>query len=105
MVDITGLDKVDVLRALYDATGPLGMGILHDKPDGLTVEDAQATITEAGERGYFDYVHGRPIKCDLSGTEFDPGMFDRDAGEGAAERAIAELRERSGAAQARPATA
>lgn len=43
-------------------------------------------------RMYFDYVAGRVIKCDLIGDSFDPRLFDRDNGEGAAAAAIRNLR-------------
>jgi hypothetical protein len=41
---------------------------------------------------YFDYLHGRVIKTNFSGDSFHPGLFDRDNGRGAAERAVAKLR-------------
>jgi hypothetical protein len=38
-VSIAGLDKAAVLKALHDASQPLGLGILHYKVEGLTVEE------------------------------------------------------------------
>ena len=53
------------------------------------------TITEAAdllERDtYFDYLKGRVMKVDLSGNELDPYLYDRDNGEGAAERVVSGL--------------
>lgn len=92
-VDITGLDKADVLAALYNASRPLGMGFLHYTPGGMPHEQAVALIGEREPYGsYFDYVQGRVIKVNLSGDSFDPWLYDRDNGYGAAERAIASVR-------------
>lgn len=106
-INIAGLDKAAILAALHNGTRALGMGRLHDIGRDLTVEEAR-TIMGIGDDStqmfgdmgrkrelYFDYVQGRPIKVDLSGDEFDPWLYDRDAGQGAAARAIAKLRETS----------
>ena len=42
---------------------------------------------------YFDYLYGRIMKVDLSRDYFDPRLYDRDNGPGAAERAIQRLKE------------
>ncbi len=100
-VSIKGLDKADVLCALVNAAKPLGMGFLQDNGKPMTKEEAQEWIDKG--RGHdmglvsrtalsFDYVKGRPIKSNISGDEFDPWGYDRDQGEGAAEKAIASLR-------------
>ena len=108
MINISGLDKAEVLQALYGATRPLTMGIFYDKPDMLSDDQAAELIRlgQAGDLGrrpmYFDYVGGRPIKSDLSGDEFDPRLFDRDAGQGAAARAIEELRAKTNKAEVQP---
>ena len=41
---------------------------------------------------YFDYVQGRVMKVDLSGDSFNPWLYDRDNGEGAAKRIVDTLR-------------
>lgn len=56
----------------------------------MTVEDAQK-ILEGGQTD-FDYLQGRVMKVDLSEDTLDPWLYDRDNGQGAAERAIAEVR-------------
>lgn len=60
-------------------------------------EEFKTEIDEFCDSGkarlYFDYVDGHVIKCDLSGDEFNPALFDRDCGEGAAAKAIENLRE------------
>jgi len=103
MVDIKGLDKAEVLAALHAATHAQGMSFVHDK-GALSVEECREIIDAAGtERGenfttndrlYFDYLRGRVMKVDIGGDEFDPRLFDRDNFTGAAECAIAGLREK-----------
>lgn len=93
MVNITGLDKVVVLAALHNETSALGMGRMHDVGRDMNIDEARSIIdrnvNHNGDRDlYFDYVAGRPLKVDLTGDEFDPRLYDRDAGPGAAQRAI-----------------
>lgn len=99
MVSIEGLDKAEVLLALYNASHIQGMGFLA-AVDHYGIEDARKDIedmnTTFNGRLYFDYLHGRVIKTDISGDEFDPYLFDRDNGEGSAEKAIETLRNNGG---------
>ncbi len=88
-VSIRGLNKADVLRALYDNARPLGMGFLHFTPEPMSREEAEKLTS--GGRLYFDYVKGRVVKCDLSGDEMQTGIYDRDNGPGAAESAVAKV--------------
>jgi hypothetical protein len=88
-IDISDLNKADVLAALYDASRPLGMGMLSYDPRPMTREQAEGLL----ERNtYFDYLQGRVMKVDLKGDSFDPWLYDRDNGEGAAKKAIDGLR-------------
>ena len=90
IIDIEGLDKAEVLHALYHRSHVQGMGILQAIPV-YTVEDARRDLDE--QPGYyFDYLHGRVLKVDLSGDSFDSWLYDRDCGKGAAEEAISKLR-------------
>lgn len=91
-VSIVGLDRADVLAALYNASKPQGMGFLHYEPVPMGREEAEALLKE---QTHFDYLKGRVMKLDLSckiGDAFDAWGYDRDNGNGAAERAIASLR-------------
>lgn len=91
MVDISGLDKAAVLKTLHDNTRPLGLGRLHAR--NVTIEDARADIADFGKRRLsFEYYNGRPLKVDISGDSFNELFYDRDAGPGAAQRAIDSLR-------------
>ena len=100
-IDLKGLDKAAVLAALYNAAKPQGLGFLHFDPAPMTVPEAsilladrQAKLKEFNSTGgnldeiYFDYLKGRVMKVDLSGDELIFWLYDRDNGEGAAQRAI-----------------
>lgn len=88
-VSIVGLDKVDVLIALYNNSRPQGMGFLHYDPKPMTRDEAEKLLQRST---YFDYLNGRVMKVNLEGDDFDPWLYDRDNGEGSAQRAINELR-------------
>lgn len=90
MVDIKGLDKAKVLKALYDHSHVQGSGFLQAVPDGVVTVDHCAGLLE--NQTYFDYMHGRVLKVDLSGDAFDERLYDRDCGEGAAQRAVDSVR-------------
>ena len=90
MIDIKGLSKGAALAALYKHSKPQGLGLLHAMPGTISEEAATCYLTMCGY--YVDYLNGRVIKTDFSGDEIDPFLYDRDLGEGAAARAINELR-------------
>lgn len=101
LINYDGIDEVDLIHALYHGTRALGMGRLHDRGN-LDVSEVRlrlgAHIDEqraAGELLFLDYFHGRPLKLalDLKTKTFNPGLYDRDAGQGAAEKVVAKLRE------------
>lgn len=81
MIDISGIDKAELLCALHAGSRPLGMGWLHEKGE-LTIEEARQMIADAGNYLYFDYVTGRVMKVDLSGDTMSGRMYDRDNGQG-----------------------
>ena len=85
-----GLDRYEVLCALYNNSHPLGLGILNYTPGNLTVDEAKTLLTQS--MGYADYVKGRVIKVKLpeGSVSFSPRLYDRDNGEGAALRAVTE---------------
>lgn len=82
-----GLDRYEVLCALYNCSHPLGMGFLHFTPGPLTLEEAHEHLDGYD---YADYVKGRVIKTKLpqDAESFDPRLYDRDNGEGAALEAL-----------------
>ena len=87
MVNIKGLDKAKVLKALYDNSKIKGMGFLQAVPEGtVTVEHCRELLKK---HTYFDYLYGKVMKVDLSNDdEFREYLYDRDNGDGAAQRAI-----------------
>lgn len=87
-IDLKGLNKAEVLAALYNASKPQGMGFMHYTPEPMTTEQA-ADLLE--RQTYFDYLSGRVMKVDLAGDVLDPWGYDRDNGNGAAARALASL--------------
>lgn len=90
MINIKGLNKAEVLKALYDRSHVQGMGFLQAVPNGfVTVEHCEELLRETT---YFDYLYGKVLKVDLSGDKFDERLYDRDCGIGAARRAINSLR-------------
>lgn len=90
MVDIKGLDKAEVILALWNRSHEQGMSFLGVNTTHPTIEDAREWV-ERNPSLYFDYLNGRVIKCDISGDEFDPRLYNRDCGACAAEAAIAEI--------------
>ena len=90
-IDITNIPKNRVLAALFNASKQQGLGCFD--PTGsklMSADDAQAFIDEGAT--YFDYLHGRVMKVDLSSDELDPWSYDRDNGPGAARQAIESIR-------------
>lgn len=86
MINIKGMNKAAVLKALYDHSHCQGLGFLQAVPEGIvTVEHCEELLKSYG---YIDYMYGRVMKVDLSGDEFDERLYDRDCGEGAAMAAV-----------------
>lgn len=106
IVDISGLNKAEVLKTLWDNSKSLGMSVLgmsHEfrmwyqlemiaggKGDKIPLEFAEKGI-QSNPTLHFDYFEGRVIKCDISGDTFDSTLYDRDNGEGSAQAAIDKL--------------
>ena len=44
------------------------------------------------KKGYIDRFNGRVFKSDISGPIFETGLYNRDNGNGAAERIVKEIR-------------
>jgi hypothetical protein len=88
MINIAGMNKAEVLMKLFNRSKQQGLGFLDTRgAKNMSLDDAKACISET-PRLYFDYLFGRVLKVDLSKDSFDPWLYDRDNGEGAAERAI-----------------
>jgi hypothetical protein len=97
-IDISGLDKAELLAALYNRAAPQGLGFLHYNPEPMTAEQAQQEIDrrEGAWKFDFDYLNGRSMKVDITGDTIcdnDARLFDRDNGTGACEGAVRSVRE------------
>lgn len=104
-VDITALDKAELLAALVNATdigGPLAQAFkeVPELVTPMTHELAAAIIQNrlgAGTGKPFDFVgvHGRPLLCDITGPRIsarDVARYDGHAGAGTMARVVDELR-------------
>lgn len=76
-ISLVGLNKADVLAALYNASKPQGAGFIHYDPTPMTRKEAEQLLAQGT---YFDYLKGRVMKVDLSKDELNPWGFDRDNG-------------------------
>lgn len=87
IVQFDVLTREQVLCALYNASKPQGLGILHYDPKTLTIDEAKEVLSKSE---YVDYLKGRIIKVNLpkDAKEFDCRLYDRDCGPGAAKAAI-----------------
>jgi hypothetical protein len=91
-MDIAGLRPASVLSALYNAARPVGMGFLQATNAAMNEKEAEELLA-ASESGWFDYVHGRPLKIRIAeGVLYRYDLYDRDQGRGAAARVISELK-------------
>ena len=78
-MNIKGKNKAKILAALYNNTPHLGSGHMSES-------DARELL-DSGQT-YFDYLHGRVMKIDLSGDELKVNRYDRDNGDGECERVV-----------------
>jgi len=88
MIDISKMNKAEVLAKLFNSSKQQGMGFMDSSgAGGMSQSEAEVIIN--GGQTYFDYLKGRVMKIDLSGDGLDPFLYDRDNGEGAAAAALA----------------
>lgn len=87
-MDIRGLDKARVLKALYNASKLIApMAMLTGQTRGnLTTEEARKVLAEHAP--YYDYLYGRVLKVYLDENDLNLLLYDRDNGQGAGEFAI-----------------
>jgi len=84
-IDISKMNKAEILSKLYNSSKPMGLGFLHFTPEDMTKEEAENLLKETQ---WFDYLKGRVMKIDLNGDDLRVDGYDRDNGEGAAARAL-----------------
>lgn len=93
MICIKGLPKDMLLMTLFNHSHQQGMGCL-DPLGGhpMTIATAASDVAKSSPHLYFDYVHGRVLKVDLSGDYLDDRLYDRDNYQGATRDAILDRR-------------
>ena len=58
-INISGLEKAVVVKALYDNSIPFRMGIIQHVPGRMSAEEASFWA----QREFLDYIHGRYMKA------------------------------------------
>lgn len=89
MIDISKLDKAEVLITLYNNSKQQGMGFLN--PNGRNLLSKEEATELLKTQTYFDYLNGRVMKIDLSQDKLNEWLYDRDNGSGAAFKALEKL--------------
>lgn len=90
-INIEGLDKATIVAAMYNNSKPQGMGFLQADPANMTAEEAKDYLTPDGKI-QIDYLKGRVLKLYEMKEGLRVDLYDRDLGQGAAERVISKLR-------------
>ncbi len=61
MIDITGVNMIELVKKVYDLSRPQGLGFMHFNPEPMTDEQARDYINDDGTVN-MDYVSGRACK-------------------------------------------
>lgn len=90
-VNTDGLSRGEVLAALFNEAKPQGLGMLHFCPRKMNPDEGEHMFLQGD---YFDYLEGRVIKTEIKRGQdwIDATLYDRDNGDGAAQRAVENLR-------------
>lgn len=88
VIDISGLDKADVLMALYNNSHFVIHNEEYESKD-MTREEAKKILSEST---WVDYIKNRPIKVHFDEDYIFGNLYDRTNGQGACRKAIDELR-------------
>lgn len=93
-VDISGINKEELLQALWTRSKPA----TYFSHSGSTPPTFNFSVAkqELSNDGYADYICGRAIKTNIYLEEtVDPYMYDRDAGTGAFQEVVNQIREKN----------
>lgn len=90
-IDISSMNKAEVLMKLFNASKVQGLGFLQGSGNEVMTKEEATDILNQTPSAYFDYLKGRIMKIDLSGDTMRTEMYNRDNGQGAAERALINL--------------
>ena len=91
-MNIAGLNKAEVLIALYNRAKVQGMGFLSNNSNFVMNIEAAEKLLE--NKKYIDYLNGTVLKINLTGDELDTWLYNRDNGPNAAEDALKPLIEK-----------
>jgi len=83
-VDISGVDKVVLLRELWNNSKPAAFFTMN----GIPPPPFNETNAKFFVDKYIDYYDGRLIKTDISGDTANPSMYDRDNGSGSFQKSV-----------------
>ena len=89
-VDISGLNKVDLLEALWNNAQSAiyyqryEFGIGNDRPPSFSRDGEEISDVKK----YIDYFDGRCIRTDISGDSANPSGYDKEWGQGAFRRVV-----------------
>lgn len=73
LVDIRGVDKVELLRALWMSKTPAAYLVLN----GMEIPEFDNSKADIAVKAHIDYFCGRCIKADISGDFVDAHMYDK----------------------------
>jgi len=95
--DITGLDKILVLRALWQNSKYAAM--IEQSNSNMPLSSIFSELLDEDiqdqlifNNGYINYLNTCPIQADFSGTSFDTDTYNNVHGQGRAEEIIKSLR-------------
>ena len=93
-VDISGIPKLHLLRALWETqTSYRQLLYLEEPEEKEEVFDISSGESIVEKAGYIDYFDGRAIKCDFSAHFVDSSDYNAHVGiKGAFERVVCELK-------------
>jgi hypothetical protein len=85
-VDITGIDRWTLLRAMWENMKPASFFMFHP----VSAPSFEIDEDQIHRDGYVDYYRGRCIKTKVFGESniVDSYLYNRDAGTGALERIV-----------------
>lgn len=106
-IDISGIPKEELLLGLWRGSKMQGMSFMGYEGD-LTITRCKVLVKSCtkpcrkpdkngnmvdSQMCYFDYLNGKVLKVDIGGDELDPWLYDRDNGNGTAERVVQMIRD------------
>lgn len=94
-INITGLDKAELLAGLFNSSKAPGMGFFSKGSNiEMTIEMARVHIQNKQATGSlsFDYLDGRYMKVDISGDVLNALQYDKVNGKHAAKTVVEAIR-------------